>query len=56
MDSIPKKQRNENGFGHDENEWGFKDDSEDAQWKKHYYDRNKKWRFADDGDNDDSLI
>lgn len=31
-------------YGHDENEWGLKDDSEKIEWEEHYESRNKKWR------------
>ena len=29
--------------GHDENEWGIRDDSEKIEWEEHYENRNKKW-------------
>ena len=35
-------------YGHDENEWGFKDDSEKIEWEEHYEGRNKKWEKQDD--------
>ncbi|MGQ0794654.1 MAG: hypothetical protein ACT4N5_00515 [Nitrosopumilaceae archaeon] len=35
-------------LGHDEDEWGLKDDSEVIEWEKHYNERNKKWRFKEE--------
>ncbi|MGI0011165.1 MAG: hypothetical protein ACREAE_07180 [Nitrosopumilaceae archaeon] len=50
MDSKPKDRTQENDFGHDESEWGFKDKSEDSEWDKNYFERIKKWKFKDDSD------
>ena len=33
----------ENDYGHDEQEWGFKDDSEKLEWEEYYVNRNRKW-------------
>lgn len=47
LDPKENKKR-ENSYGHNENEWGLRDESEDAEWERHYHDRNKKWRFEDE--------
>ena len=44
----PKENKKQENYGHDENEWGFRDESEDTEWDRHYHDRNKKWRFKDE--------
>lgn len=43
-------------YGHADNEWGSKDDSERAEWEEHYGRRNSKWgKKADDtGEPDES--
>ena len=46
MNQEKKKPAEE--YGHDENEWGFKDDSEKIEWEEHYNSRNKKWKKEDD--------
>ncbi|HSF28151.1 MAG TPA: hypothetical protein VLA53_03895 [Nitrosopumilaceae archaeon] len=46
MDS--KENEKEENYRNDENEFDLRDTSEDAQWDRHYHDRNKKWRFNDD--------
>jgi hypothetical protein len=38
--------------GHNEDEWGLKDESEDIEWDTHYHDRNKKWRFKEESEFD----
>ena len=43
-----EKKKQESDFGHNENEWGLADKSEDIEWDEHYHDRNKKWRFKDE--------
>lgn len=43
-----KENEKEENYRNDENESDLKDSSEDAQWDRHYHDRNKKWRFNDD--------
>jgi hypothetical protein len=35
-------------YGHDENEWGFKDDSEKIEWEEHYQSRKRKFEKDDD--------
>lgn len=38
----------ESNFGHDEQEWGFKDDSEVIEWDRYYNDKTRKWRLESD--------
>jgi hypothetical protein len=35
-------------YGHDKNEWGFKDDSEQIEWEEYYESKSKKWRTEDE--------
>ncbi|GEM_PF-6145805 len=42
-------------YGHDENEWGFKDDSEEIEWEEYYESKNRKWRREDD-EKDEELL
>lgn len=37
-------------YGHDDDELGFKDDSEKIEWEEHYESRNGKWRKVDEKD------
>ena len=37
-----KEKKIKDDYGHDKNEWGFKDDSEKIEWEEHYKTRNKK--------------
>ena len=30
-------------YGHDDSEWGHKDNSEELEWDEHYRARNRKW-------------
>jgi len=43
-----EKKKQESDCGHNENEWGLKDESEEIEWDVHYHDRNKKWRIRDE--------
>ena len=52
----PKENKKlEDDYGHNENEWGHKDESEDIEWDRHYHDRNKKWRFKDEPEDEGIL-
>ena len=52
----PKENKKlENDYGHNEEEWGHKDESEDIEWDQHYHDRNKKWRFKDEPEDEGIL-
>jgi hypothetical protein len=33
----------ESDYGHDEQEWGHKDDSEKLEWEEYYTNRSRKW-------------
>ena len=35
-------------YGHDNNEWGSKDDSEKIEWEEHYVSRNRKWKGVEE--------
>ena len=37
------KRVSKNDYGHDEQEWGLKDDSEKLEWEEYYMTRNRKW-------------
>ena len=43
-------EKEESDFGHDEGEWGFKDNSEDAEWDRYYTDKSKRWRSGTEPD------
>jgi hypothetical protein len=43
------KKKSAGDYGHDDYEWGFKDDSEKIEWEEHYESRNRKWRKEVDG-------
>jgi len=43
-----EKKKPTEDYGHDENEWGLKDDSEKIEWEEHYESRNKKWGKEED--------
>ena len=43
-----EKKRPKDDYGHDENEWGYKDDSEKIEWEEHYKRRNGKLEKEDD--------
>ncbi|MBI3622552.1 hypothetical protein HY212_00540 [Candidatus Pacearchaeota archaeon] len=38
------KKKSVRDYGHDDYEWGFKDDYEKTEWEEHYERRNRKWR------------
>ena len=35
-------------YGHDNHEWGSKDDSEKLEWEEHYVNRNRKWKGVEE--------
>ena len=41
-----------NDCGHNKNEWGSKDDSEEIEWDQYYHNKNK-WRL-DETENEES--
>jgi hypothetical protein len=43
------KKKSVGHYGHEDQEWGFKDDSEKREWEEHYKTRNGKWRKYDVG-------
>ena len=45
---MNQEKKKPEGYGHDENEWGYKDDSEKIEWEEHYKKRNRKLGKEDD--------
>ena len=43
-----EEKKPEDNYGHDENEWGCRDDSEKTEWEEHYKRRNGKLGKEDD--------
>jgi len=39
-----ERKKPENDYGHDENEWGLEDGSENKEWEQYYESRSRKWR------------
>ena len=46
MDQEKKKPTED--YGHDENEWGARDNSEKIEWEEHYRRRNNKLKEDDE--------
>lgn len=42
-------------YGHNENEWGSKDDSEKIEWEEYYENKNRKCGIEDD-EKDEELL
>jgi len=40
-----ENQANDDNLGLDEGKWDKKDESEDDEWERRYFDRKKSWRF-----------
>ena len=38
-----ENKRSARDYGHDDSEWGLRDNSEEMEWDEHYRARNRKW-------------
>ncbi len=47
-----EKKKSESVYGHDEHEWGSKDNSEELEWERHYEERREKWHEENEDDNE----
>jgi len=41
---LNQERRKSSNYGHDEEEWGFEEGSENKEWEEYYESKSRKWR------------